>query len=413
MINDQVRQLAHTLRVFGVHANFEARSNEAQGKGLSHLEFLKLLLEDEVMQRRERVAKSLTTRAKFRSTSDLEDWDQTFDRGLTKAKLRERSKHSFIESNENLLILGKTGEGKTHLAVAIGRRLTETNFNVIGAILLAKRIDDFGAVTGINLGYSPIGRPLMSVYCYLVDDLLIDTCASNSRKALLDALGGKSLSKVALTHYHEDHAGNAAFLKKQFAIPVVGHQHTGRALSRTVKLRPYEIFMWGKLEPVEVEPVGDLLQTERFQFQPIHTPGHSHDHLVYLEKREGWLFSGDMFLGPKIKYFRRDEDIFETIQSLRAILGLDFDKLFCGHNPQLNNPKRMIQRKHDNLVESYIRVVDLLKKGTPRNEVVRQLTSKYESIKAKLITLGDVSYKNMVLSILASIDRGEADLLGH
>lgn len=123
MINDQVRQLAHTLRVFGVHAHFEARANEAQGKGLSHLEFLKLVLEDEMMQRRERVAKGLMTRAKFRSVSDLEDWDQTFDRGLTRPKLRELSSHSFVENNENLLILGKTGEGKTHLAVAIGRRL--------------------------------------------------------------------------------------------------------------------------------------------------------------------------------------------------------------------------------------------------------------------------------------------------
>lgn len=100
MINDQVRQLSHQLRVFGVHAHFEARANEAQGKGLSHLEFLKLVLEDEAMQRRERVAKALTTRAKFRSSSDLEDWDQTFDRGLTKAKLREFSTHSFVEKKK-------------------------------------------------------------------------------------------------------------------------------------------------------------------------------------------------------------------------------------------------------------------------------------------------------------------------
>lgn len=123
MINDQVRTLAHALRVFGVHAHFEARANEAQGSGLSHLEFLKLVLEDEVMQRQARVAKALVTRAKFRSVSDLEDWDQTFDRGLTKPKLRELASHAFVESGENLLILGRTGEGKTHLAVAIGRRL--------------------------------------------------------------------------------------------------------------------------------------------------------------------------------------------------------------------------------------------------------------------------------------------------
>ena len=131
MINDQMKTIAHGLRLFGVYANFEARADQAAGQGLSHLEFLRLVLEDEVLQRKERVAKMLTTRAKFRSAVELEDWDQTFDRGLTKAKLRELSSHSFVQSNENLLILGKTGEGKTHLAVAIGRSLCADNISTL------------------------------------------------------------------------------------------------------------------------------------------------------------------------------------------------------------------------------------------------------------------------------------------
>jgi DNA replication protein DnaC len=131
MINDQMRNISHQLRLFGVHAGFEARANQAAADGLSHLEFLRLVLEDEVLQRKERVAKALTTRAKFRSTAALEDWDQTFDRGLTKAKLRDLATHSFVQSNENLLILGRTGEGKTHLAVALGRRLCAENISTL------------------------------------------------------------------------------------------------------------------------------------------------------------------------------------------------------------------------------------------------------------------------------------------
>lgn len=131
MINDQMKSLSHQLRLFGVNANFEKRAHEAQGQGLSHLEFLRLVLEDELLQRRERTAKSLTTRAKFRSVADLEDWDQTFERGLTKAKLRELGSFGFVSSNENLLILGKTGEGKTHLAVALGRRLCRENISTL------------------------------------------------------------------------------------------------------------------------------------------------------------------------------------------------------------------------------------------------------------------------------------------
>lgn len=131
MINDQMRTLAHGLRLFGVHAGFERRAAQAASHGLNHLEFLRLVLEDEVLQRKERLAKSLKTRAKFRAHANLEDWDQTFDRGLNKAKLRELASLSFYYSSENLLVLGKTGEGKTHLAVAIGQRLCAEGVSVM------------------------------------------------------------------------------------------------------------------------------------------------------------------------------------------------------------------------------------------------------------------------------------------
>jgi DNA replication protein DnaC len=131
MIGDQMRSIAHGLRLFGVHASFEKRAAEAQGQGLSHLEFLRLILEDEVLARKDRIAKGLLTRAKFRSVADLEDWDHSYDRGLTKAKLRELSALAFVQSNENLLIVGRTGEGKTHLAVALGRRLCADNISTL------------------------------------------------------------------------------------------------------------------------------------------------------------------------------------------------------------------------------------------------------------------------------------------
>jgi DNA replication protein DnaC len=131
MMSDQMRSLSHQLRLFGVHASFEKRAAQAAGQGLNHLEFLRLVLEDELLNRKERISKGLLTRAKFRSVADLEDWDQSYDRGLTKAKLRELSSMSFIQSNENLLILGRTGEGKTHIAVAIGRRLCAENISTL------------------------------------------------------------------------------------------------------------------------------------------------------------------------------------------------------------------------------------------------------------------------------------------
>jgi DNA replication protein DnaC len=131
MIQDQMKMLSHQLRLFGVHQGFERRATQAASEGLNHLEFLRLILEDEILNRKERVAKAMLTRAKFRSASELEEWDQSFDRGLSKAKLRELAASGFVQAHENLLILGRTGEGKTHLAVSIGRRLCAENISTL------------------------------------------------------------------------------------------------------------------------------------------------------------------------------------------------------------------------------------------------------------------------------------------
>ncbi|MFI4939168.1 MAG: MBL fold metallo-hydrolase [Burkholderiales bacterium] len=275
----------------------------------------------------------------------------------------------------------------------------------------SQKILNFDQVTGICLGHAYIGQPYMSVFCYLVDGLLIDTSASNNRRALINVLQGRQIEHVALTHYHEDHAGNAAYLHQTFGLEVFGHAYTSEKLSKPVHLKPYERILFGTLESLTISPLPKILETPKFKFSHVHTPGHSADHVVFLEKDQGWIFSGDMFLGPRVKYFRSDECLYSTICSLQKIVELDFDKLFCGHNPQMKNAKAMIIKKRDHLMEVYLQSAELVQQGASKAEVVQRLTNGKEQHWVKLFTLGDVSYKNMVLSAIASIERGES--LGH
>ncbi len=262
---------------------------------------------------------------------------------------------------------------------------------------------DFGPVQGFRIGSAYLGKPLMSVICYQVGDSLIDTGPSNARHLLMDLLDPNVIRGIYLTHYHEDHAGNAAFLKQRFHIPVYGHPLTARALQQKIRLKPYEKYMWGTLDPLAVIPLAETFGTDGYQFSVIHTPGHSIDHVVYLEKNQGWLFSGDMYLGARIKYFRSDEDICETIASLKKIAALNPEKLFCGHNPQLEQPLRAIHRKIDHLETIYGNVRHLYHEGVPPDDIVRRLLKGNEFWPAKIITLGDVSYKNMLLSSLKNL----------
>ena len=116
MMLDQVRNLSHQMRLFGIHEACERQTQIALSQQLHPLEFLRLLLEEELLSRKDRTAKALVTKARFRFRADLEDLDLAFHKDLTKAKIKELCELGFLHNLENLLILGKTGLGKTHLA---------------------------------------------------------------------------------------------------------------------------------------------------------------------------------------------------------------------------------------------------------------------------------------------------------
>ena len=120
-----IQELAYSMRLNGINASLERRCEESLAQGLHPSELIRLLLEDERLARRNATARKLTTRAKFRSQCDLDNWDANPSRGLSKAKLKELAVLNFYHKKENLILEGKTGVGKTHLAIALGRILCQ------------------------------------------------------------------------------------------------------------------------------------------------------------------------------------------------------------------------------------------------------------------------------------------------
>ncbi len=266
-----------------------------------------------------------------------------------------------------------------------------------------EKLLNFDKVRGIKVGYAPFGKPLFSVIIYYIDGLLIDSGAYNTRESVKKFVTDNDVKQIALTHYHEDHAGNAGFLKKYLDVPVYGHPLTVESLKKNVRLKPYEYYLFGRLEKAEISPLPRVIETNKYKFIPIHTPGHSQDHVIYHEKNEGWVFSGDLFLGPKIKFFRKDEDIVLTIKSLYKLLSLDFDCLFCGHNPKLKDPKIFVKNKVDQMHNLMDDVSILINKGYSDKETLKVLTKGKEYYSGIIFTLGDVSYKNMVKDAIRSL----------
>src|SRR5207245_9040427 len=125
MMLDQVKNLSHQMRLFGIHQACERTAAEALSQQLHPLEFLRLLLEEELLSRKDRTAKALMTKARFRFRADLEDLDLTFHKDLTKAKIKELSELSFLHTLEHLWIRRHTSSGRTHRACALAKRLCQ------------------------------------------------------------------------------------------------------------------------------------------------------------------------------------------------------------------------------------------------------------------------------------------------
>jgi len=260
-------------------------------------------------------------------------------------------------------------------------------------------VERHGDVLSLSFGYNPIGRPtpIMTVYCYLIDGVLIDTAQKNMRRHVLSAISENRIDRILLTHHHEDHSGNAAKISEARNVAVYGHPLTRNKMSRGFRILPYQRVIWGRSSVVDVNPLPERIETDRFVLRPVHTPGHSKDHTVYLEEENGWLFSGDLYLGEKIKFFRSDERFKEQIDSLKRILCYDFDALFCAHRPSLRKGKEKLEKKLAFLEDFYGRVGTFLGKGFSEEAIVRRMDTKQDR-KIRWMTMGNACMENMIRS---------------
>ena len=100
--------------------NYELHAKEAIETAMPYAEFLDGLLFREVEYRRENRLKKRIIGARFPYKKYLVDFDITpFDKKIAKM-IRSFSSLDFIKNNENIILIGNPGVGKSHLAIALG-----------------------------------------------------------------------------------------------------------------------------------------------------------------------------------------------------------------------------------------------------------------------------------------------------
>lgn len=120
------------LRLSGILETLDVRNQQAVEQQLSFLEFLVLVLLDEYERRENKKLQLRLRKANFQGERTLENFrfDQPTLR-LNKPQLFDIATGKFVEERVNVLMVGPTGVGKSHLAQAIGHHACRRGYDVM------------------------------------------------------------------------------------------------------------------------------------------------------------------------------------------------------------------------------------------------------------------------------------------
>ena len=127
----QLEQKLKTLKLGGMLATMEQRIHQAEDHHLGYLDFLELLVEDEVERRSHQRLSLRISRAHFDQVQTFEEFDFGADPGIPSQQIRDLATCRFVERHASLIICGPVGAGKTHIARALGVEACRHGYTVL------------------------------------------------------------------------------------------------------------------------------------------------------------------------------------------------------------------------------------------------------------------------------------------
>lgn len=118
------------LKLSAMASEFLTVGRQARSQGSSYEQYLLELTEIEHNKRAENRLRKLLREARFPALKTLESFDLNLAPGLNHQVLRDLSQCEYITKGENVILLGNSGTGKTHLGIALGVEACRQGYRV-------------------------------------------------------------------------------------------------------------------------------------------------------------------------------------------------------------------------------------------------------------------------------------------
>lgn len=184
MLTHPTLEQLHQLGLAGMARAFEELANNTGGAELDHAEWLGLLLDRELADRQDRRLRARLRYARLRHDAAVEDVDYRTARGLDRALFQKLAQGNWIKEQQNLIIVGPSGVGKSWLACALGHRACRDNHSVLYQ-RIPRLFSDLALARGDGR-YARLMRALGGVKLLILDDWGLEPLTPEQRHDLLE-----------------------------------------------------------------------------------------------------------------------------------------------------------------------------------------------------------------------------------
>ena len=178
-----------TLGLSHIRDNLNQLLPDINGKEISYLEFLHQIMKEEIIAREKRARDRRLSSADFPYIRLPDDYDYSFNNSVTKRQITQLLDLSWIEAAYNIIFLGPSGVGKTHLAVTLGIQAVEQGYKVsfvtmeklikllkteeisVRARQKLRRIMNSDLIIIDEIGFQPISRQESNLFFQVISNL--------------------------------------------------------------------------------------------------------------------------------------------------------------------------------------------------------------------------------------------------